>query len=80
MTLTFEAERRKLLKLRIGYKPAAPARDLQCFTVDQSFLYRRPIVPRFENLNLLAGASGLYFADKRPLVVILYANHAVNRY
>ena len=32
--------------------------------------YRRTSVSRFENLNSLAGASGLYFVDKRPLVVI----------
>ena len=42
---------------------AAPARELQCVTVER-------IVPRFENLNSLAGASGLYFIDKRPLEVI----------
>ena len=33
--------------------------------------YRRIIVPRIENLNSLAGASGLYFVANPPLVVIM---------
>ena len=32
--------------------------------------YRRITVPRFEKFNFLAGASGLYFVDERPFVVI----------
>ena len=55
---------------------AATARVLQrqqgyCgYSKGIAVFYCRIIVPRFKKLNSLAGASGLYFVDQRPLVLI----------